>query len=119
MRFSASGIVNALAWVGIFTLIGVAIVIVDVFGFVGLILLGLMTAFTCVSAELGEDVPTAGVELFKSHMGGGTPEQRAAMLEEKRGFVAPLRFYKWCGMFLIIVGVAGFIWQQYLSVPDR
>ena len=39
-------------------------------------------------------------------------EQRAAMFDEKRASLSPLRFYRWCGVVLIVAGAAGFTWQQ-------
>jgi hypothetical protein len=114
MRVSAGAIVNALAGVGIAFLIGAAMRIAVRFGFAGLILLGTIATFICVSLELNQDVPTWGVELFKSRMGEATPAQRAAMREEKQALVSILRFYKWCGVFLVIVGVAGFVWEQWI-----
>jgi hypothetical protein len=74
-----------------------------------------MTALVCVRAETDQDIPTWGVEVFKARMNGDSaiPEQRAAMLNERRAFVSPLRFYRWCGLFLMAVGTAIFMWQQW------
>jgi hypothetical protein len=113
MRPSASAAANATAWVILIGLISLAFVMVVVLGPFGLILLGLLTLFVCTSIQLSDDTPTWGIEVFKartaSHL---TPEQRAAMADEKARSLAPLRFYRWCGVVLVVAGIAGFAWQQ-------
>jgi len=113
MRFSSSAAANAAAWGVVAALIGGAVVITDVLGFFGLALLGGMTWLVCLRAEMDQDTPTWGVAVFKARMGsqGLPPEQRAATLDERQTFVSPLRFYRWCGIVLVGVGAAGFIWQ--------
>ncbi len=116
MRFSASNVANAAAWAVIFGLIGAAIVVADVLGFLGLLILGAMTWLVCVRAEMDQDAPTWGAEVFRARMkGGGSPEQRAAMLEERHAFLSPLHLCRRGGMFLTVVGLAGFIWQRWSS----
>jgi hypothetical protein len=113
MRFSLGTAADVAAWVVLIGLIAVAFVMVVILGPFGLILLGLFTLFVCTSIDLGEDVPTWGTEVFKARMlSRGSPEQRAAMLEEKQQAIAPLRFYRWCGVVLTVAGIAGFAWQQ-------
>jgi hypothetical protein len=113
MRFSASTVLNAAAWAVLLGLIAVAFVLVEIWGPFGLILLGLPTVFICTASHLYQDVPTVSVEVFKARMArGGSPEQRAAMFDERQALLSPLRFYRWCGVVLIIAGLAGFIWQQ-------
>jgi hypothetical protein len=113
MRIPASGIANGTAWAVLICLIAVAFVIVVVLGPFGLIVLGLLTLFVCASASLREDTPTWGTEVFRSRMAKhSSPEQRAAGAEEKRHLLAPLRLYRWCGIVLLLVGVAAFAWQQ-------
>ena len=41
-----------------------------------------------------------------------SPEQRAAVDEARQLWLAPLRFYRWCGIILLLAGVAGFAWQR-------
>jgi hypothetical protein len=114
MRPSASAAANATAWVILIGLIGVAFVMVVVLGPFGLILLGLLTLFVCTSVQLRDETPTWGIEVFKARMASRfTPEQRAAMAEEKARSLAPLRFYRWCGVLLVVAGIAGFAWQQF------
>ncbi len=114
MRFSASAVANGLAWVVVFCLIGVAAVVANVLGFFGLMILGVLMWLICTLANLNQDAPTWGVEVFRARMSGhGSPEQRAAMLEERQAFVSPLRFYRWCGIGLALMGAAGFAWQQW------
>jgi hypothetical protein len=116
MRFSAGTVANATAWVIIVLLIGAAALVANRLGFMGLLFLGSATWLICIKAELDQDVPTWGTEVFKARMDGHrSPEQRGAMLEERRAFVSPLRFYRRCGMALAAVGAAGFILQQWGS----
>ena len=114
MRFSPSTIANLAAWSVFVLLIGVALLVTDRLGFVGLMLLGGLTCLVCIRAEMDQDVPTWGVEVFKARMNTtSSPEQRAAMHDERMAFVSPLRFYRSCGAALIAIGAAGFIWQQW------
>ena len=116
MRFSAGTVANAMAWGVIVLLIGAAVLIANRLGFVGLLLLGSATWLVCTKAELDQDGPTWGTEVFKARMDPRhSPEQHAAMLEERRAIASPLRFYRRCGMVLAAVGGAGFIWQQWSS----
>ena len=114
MRLSAGAAANAAAWGVIVLLIGAAALMVNRLGFMGLLLLGGATWLVCIRAELDEDIPAWGTEVFKARMDGRrSPEQRASMLEERRAFTSPLRFCRRCGMALAAVGAAGFIWQQW------
>ena len=112
MRFSMSTAANAAAWAVLIGLLSIAIAMVAALGPFGLILLGVLTLFVCTSISLHEDAPTWGVEVFKAQLiRHGSSEQRAAMLEGKKRTVAPLRFYRWCGVMLVVTGIAG-LWQQ-------
>jgi uncharacterized membrane protein len=73
-------------------------------GAFGVILFGLFIIFICTSGELRENSPTSAV--------GGSPEQRAATAEERVRSVASLKFYRWCGFVLLVIGIAGFVWEQ-------
>ncbi len=113
-KLSAGTVANAAAWGLIAVLIGAAALVANRLGFMGLLLLGSATWLACIRAELDQDTPTWGTEMFKARMDGRrSPEQHAAMLEERRAFVSPLRFYRRCGMVLAAAGAAGFIWQQW------
>jgi hypothetical protein len=113
MRFSGGTVANVFAWTVLIGLIAVAFVIVVIFGPFGLVLLGLLILFVCTAFQLNNDVPTWGTELFGARMAShGSPEQRAAMLEEKGAQLSPLRFYRWCGVALLVAGVMGFTWQN-------
>ena len=95
VRLSAGAVANAAAWGVIVLLIGAAVLIANRFGFMGLLLLGSATWLVCTRAELDQDAPTWGTEVFKALMDGcRSPEQHAAMLEERRAFVSPLRFHR-------------------------
>jgi hypothetical protein len=113
MRISTSAMANATAWAALIGLIGVAFVMVVILGPFGLILLGLFTLFVCTSGQLRENTPMGGIGVFEARPAShSSPEQRAAMAEERGRFLAPLRFYRWCGVVLLIAGVAAFAWQQ-------
>jgi hypothetical protein len=113
MRIPASMVANVTAWAVLICLIAVAFVAVVILGPFGLIVLGLLTLFVCTSVSLREDAPTWGNGVFRSRMAKhNSPEQRAAVEEARRLSLAPLRFYRWCGIILLLAGVAGFAWQQ-------
>jgi hypothetical protein len=85
-------------------------------GFAGLLVLGLLTAFICGHAELQDDLPAAGTALFRARMERPrSPEERHARAEEGRAFVSSLRFYKWCGIRLAAIGLAGFAFQLWAA----
>ena len=116
MRVSPGNAANAAAWAIIVALICAAIVLADVLGFVGLLILGGATWLVCVRAEMDQDMPAWGTEVFRARMDRtGSPEQRAAMFDEARTFTSPLRFFRRCGIFLAVVGLAGFVWQLWVS----
>ena len=114
MRLSAGAVADAVAWGVIVLLIGAAVLIANRLGFVGLLLLGSATWLVCIRAELNQDAPTWGTEVFKASLDERrSPEQHTAMLEERRAFTSQLRFYRRCGMIVAAAGGAGFIWQQW------
>jgi hypothetical protein len=113
MRFSAGTVANAAAWAVLAVLIAVAFVTVNLLGPAGLVILGLFVLFICTAVNLYVDAPTWGTEVFKARIASpGSPEQRAAVFDEKRVSLSPIRFYRWCGVVLVIAGATGFIWQQ-------
>jgi hypothetical protein len=104
---------NAAVWAILIGLIAVAFVMVVILGPFGLILLGLFTLFVCTSVSLREDDPTWGPEVFKARIEGHrSPEHRAAQAAEREQTLTPLKFYRWCGVALLVFGIAGFAWQQ-------
>jgi hypothetical protein len=112
MRFSAGTAANVFAWAILIVLIAVAFVMVQILGPFGLVVLGLLTLFVCTQYDLNDDVPSWGTHVFSARMTDrGSPEQRAALREEKRANLSPLRFYRWCGVVLLVAGLAGFAWQ--------
>ncbi len=114
MRFSLGTAANGLAWLVIVGLIGLALLAADRLGFLGLLLLGLMTWLVCTLVALDEAAPTWGAEVFRSRMSGsGSPEQRAAACAEHDAALSPVRFYRWCGIALVAVGAAGLAWQYW------
>jgi uncharacterized protein (DUF58 family) len=76
-------------------------------GAFGVILFGLFVIFICTSGELREHGPTLAV--------GRSPEQRAAIAEERVRSVTPVKFYRWCGIVILVIGIAGFVWEQRQS----
>jgi len=123
MRFSLGTTANVAAWAGNIGLACGAVVMVTRLGSLGLVLLGLLTLFVCTRFSLDQDAPTWGTEVFKARMANHkSPEQRAAMVEERQAAVSPLRFYRWCGILLTVARAAGFVWQQWqrrLAEPHR
>ncbi len=113
MKVSAGAAANAAAWAVVALLIAAAIVVVNRLGFIGLLLLGGATWLVCVRVELDEDAATWGTEVFKARMARPPPEQHAAMLAERHRLVAPLRFYRRCGMVLVAAGIVGFVAQRW------
>ena len=112
MQLRATDIANATAWAAILVLIAFAFVLVHLLGPFGLILLGLGILFVCTSISLREDNPTWGAEVFRAQQAKpNAPEHRAAQIEERTLSRAPLRFYRWCGMALLVAGITGFLWQ--------
>jgi hypothetical protein len=113
MRFDPSTAANAVAWAVLIGLICFAFVLVVILGPFGLILLGLLTLFVCTSFSLREDSPTWGREYFRRRLARpASPEERAAMQQERERSLAPVRFYRWCGVVLLVAGIAGFGWQR-------
>ena len=113
MSLPVAALVNAAAWAVLIGLIGASFVVVVILGPFGLILLGLVTLFICTSMDLREDTPTWGVQVFKARLERhGSAEQRAAGAAERRQALQPLRFHRWCGLVLLVAGLAGFAWQQ-------
>jgi hypothetical protein len=116
MRSTAGEIGNALAWAVLFALIGVAVLIANRLGFVGLLILGLFTWVICVHVELDDDTPTAGVAVFRARMAAErSPERRAAALADRRVRLSPVPFYRWCGIALTLIGAGGFAWQHWVG----
>jgi hypothetical protein len=107
MRFSPGRIGNAIAWMGLSGLILLAMAVANRLGFAGLVLLGLMAAFICTMAELDHDTSGSSSHVLRARL------ERPSSHVERQGLIAPLRFYKWCGIVLAVIGVAGFAWQQW------
>ena len=114
MRTTAGEIANAIAWAALFALVGVAILIANRLGFVGLFILGLFTWVICVHVELDDDTPTFGTAVFRARMAAElSPERRAAALADRQVRLSPVPFYRWCGIALTLIGAAGFAWQRW------
>jgi hypothetical protein len=115
MRLSAGTTANGVAAAVLIGLTGVAFGMVVYLGPFGLVLLGLFILFVCTSMSLRDDTPIWGTEVFKARMGcPKSPEQRAALHAEKHALLSSLRFYRWCGLALVVAGAAGFarqFWQ--------
>jgi hypothetical protein len=116
MRGTAGDIANAVAWAVVLVLVGVAVLIADWLGFVGLFILGMLTWVVCVQVELGDDTPTASTAVFRARMSPErSPERRAAAQAERHIRLSPLRIYRWCGIALTVIGAGGFIWQRWVG----
>lgn len=113
MRLPLGTVGNVAAWAVIVVLACGAVLLVARLGPFGLILLGLLTLLVCTRIGLDQDTPTWGPQVFKARMtSNASPEQRAAAHEERQASLSPLRFYRWCGIILVVAGAAGFTWQQ-------
>lgn len=111
---SLAALANATAWLAIAALIGVAAVVADRFGFLGLLLLGALTWLVCIRAALDNEVPTGGIEVLTAALARPrSPEDRASLEAERGATLSPFRFYGRCGAFLAVVGAAGFAWQVW------
>jgi hypothetical protein len=112
MRLSPSTVAEAVAWAVIFVLVAAALVFAPVLGFPGLLILGLLTALVCASAELSDDVPTWSQSLFASRgPRPSTPEERAAEADASKLRLSPLRLGKRLGFVLIAAGLLGTAWR--------
>jgi hypothetical protein len=109
MGIQTGKIANAMAWAVLLVLACVAILIADLLGFFGLLILGMLTWMICVQVELGDDTPTASTAVFRARMAPErSPERRAGALADRHLRLSPLRFYRWCGIALTVIGAAGF-----------
>lgn len=114
MRISWGAAANAIAWAVLIALAGGAAIMVTWLGPFGLVLLGLFTLLACTAIALDQDVPTWGADVFRARMDQArSPERRAAISAERHAALASLRFYRWCGLILVIAGVAGSAWQAW------
>lgn len=114
MRITAGEVANAIAWAVLVFLIAVAIVLADVLGFFALLIFGLFTWLICTHLELDDDTPTSSTEVYRARMAEArSPEQRAAVRADRQARLSPLRFYRWCGITLTVIGAGGWAWQQW------
>jgi len=112
MRFQASTTDGcSVTWAIVFGLIGIFLLLEMGFGFFSLILVGLMLADACLNSELTLDDPLArrradllyGLE----RLAGQQQRGRAAV---RRADTRCLRVGRWCGLGVVVLGVAGFLW---------
>jgi len=116
MRTQAGDIANAIAWAVVLVLACVAIPVADLLGFVGVFILGLLAWVICTHAELDDDTPIASTAAFRARLSPErSPEHRAAALAGRRLRLSPLRFYRWCGIALTVIGAAGFAWKRRVA----
>ena len=114
MRVSPGGAANVAAWAATLLLLCAAAVLVIRLQFVGLMLLGGMVLLVGTMADLDQNVPTWGTEVFRARMSKRrSPEQAMQAAEEHRGFTLTLRFFRRCGLVLAGFGLAGFAWQVW------
>ncbi|MBC9209198.1 hypothetical protein IBL26_20305 [Roseomonas aerophila] len=109
MRRPGFILLNGLAWVGILALAGLALAVVRLLGFPGVLILGLLTTLICVSADLSRDVPTWSRGMFESRGTRRTEAER----EDGRQDAASLGYYRGCGFVLIAAGLAGTVWELW------
>jgi hypothetical protein len=113
MRLTPNTAANSFAWIAIIFLVVFAGLTVMLLGPFGLIVLGLATLFVCTRFSLDEDAPTWSTAAFQARMlASRSPEEQAAQEAAEVEAMAPLRFYRWCGVVLLVAGIAGFGWQR-------
>jgi hypothetical protein len=105
------------AWlvIGIFVFITVAYV-----GFIGVGVVGLVLLFVCTLVELDADRPvgTGGIATpaFLARQvevaAAQRPEERASSLADRLLSLQSIRFYKYLGAALAVVGIGGFLLFQ-------
>ena len=113
-RSTAATMATALAWAGLIILLAIAFALVDRFGFAGLLILGLATSLVGVGAELHEETPSGHLEALRGQRSARereTVEEQASRRHAHQAFLTPLRFYRWCGVALTGLGLAGTLWQ--------
>jgi fatty acid desaturase len=116
MRSRAAEFVNAVAWALILILAAFAILVAHLLGFVGLLILGLLTWLICTDLELRDATPACSIAVFRALMESSrAPEQSAAEQAERRARLSVLPFYRWCGIALTIIGATGFLWQRWIQ----
>ncbi|MDT8330859.1 hypothetical protein RQ831_07320 [Roseomonas gilardii] len=110
LRRLAYGLVQGLGWIGVLALIGASLLLVRRLGFPAVLLLGLIASLICVRAELSQDVPGWGRDIFAARW-HSRPDasERLASAEQ----IAALRFYRNCGFALILAGALGSVWQVW------
>lgn len=110
LRRLAYGLVQGLGWIGILALIGASLLLVRRLGFPAVLMLGLITSLICVRAELSQDVPGWGRDIFAArwHSRPDLSERQASAKQ-----IATLRFYRNCGFILILAGALGSLWQVW------
>ena len=103
---------NLLACAALAGLGAMAIAVAIMLGPFGVVVLGLLTLLICTKFTLDEHGPTWGAQVFSAQMtAAGSPEERAAAAEGRRTALAPIRFYRWSGVLLLVAGCAGVAWQ--------
>jgi hypothetical protein len=122
MRFYVDKVANALAWAAIIVLLAGAFVIARFAGFLGLVVLGLIAAVICLRVEADEHNPFVWARAdfdaaLKSEQVYGqnsnSAEQFAVTAAERREFISPFRFVRWCGIAVAAIGAVGFVWRQW------
>ena len=110
LRNLAYGLIQGLGWIGVFALIGASLLLVRRMGFPAVLLLGLIASLVCVRAELSQDTPSWGRDIFAArwHSRPDASERQASAEQ-----VATLRFYRNCGFALILAGALGSVWQVW------
>ena len=110
----AHTLINGLAWLVLAGFGAAAVVLVTILGPFGLVLLGLATLLVCTMGELDESTPLwRSTVLRPPDTPLGSPEQRAAIAEQRQTISGSYRFYRRCGFGLAMAGVALLAWQHW------
>ncbi len=112
MRFWSNHTENrSVRWAIAFGVIGTFLLLTKGFGFFSLILVGLVLADACLNSELTRDDPLVlrrAERLYGLERLAG--EHQAGRAAARRAHTRYLHVGRWCGLGVVVVGVAGFLW---------
>ena len=120
MRTSPAALANAAAWVALAAIFAAAVVMTDVLGFLGLLIIGAVTWLACTRAAQDDNPGWRTWQAFQRVAPDepGSVEQRAARRAQWLTALDPIRFLGRCGMALTAIGAAGFACQYWFAAAN-
>jgi hypothetical protein len=111
-RFWANVVDNrSIRWAIALGVIGTLLLMVKGFGFFSLILVGLVLADACLNSELTRDDPLVRRRAERWYgLARLAGRQQAGQAAGRRADTRYLRAGRWCGLGVVVLGVAGFVW---------